>query len=158
MNEIELTSARDATAADIDTIVTLASLVIDELRDERGGSLLLFHDLGSVGQANTYRDCLEDAASSVVVGLIDGSVVGFGLARVVRSDHSQICMIDQLVVHPDARGIGVGAMILASVRRWGVEAGCQMIESQVLPGNRAAKNFFERVGMVTRKMQVSTEL
>ena len=67
-------------------------------------------------------------------------------------------MIEELVVHPRAQAIGVGSEILAQVRSWAIATSCQAIESQVLPGNRAAKNFFERVGMKTRKMRVSADL
>jgi GNAT superfamily N-acetyltransferase len=67
-------------------------------------------------------------------------------------------MIDELIVHPQAQAIGVGSEILAEVRRWATAHQCEALESQVLPGNRAAKNFFERVGMKTRKMRVSADL
>lgn len=158
MTTADIAGARQAGHEDLDAIVELATLVVAELADERGGASLLFHDLGSVGDRSTYQRALSLDEELLVVGTIDDIVVGYGLARQVRSSASLVCMIDELVVHPSARAIGVGAEVLASLREWAVGSGCQAIECHVLPGNRNAKNFFERVGMVTRKMQVSTRL
>lgn len=149
--------AREASEADSEVLVTLAEMARDEARPERGGELLLVHDnedLAAVAR-------LEQAAGTghlSVVGLIDDVVVGYALAQQHERGGIRSVMIDELFVHVEARGVGVGAAMLSEVQGWARAHGCDVIESQVLPGNRAAKNFFERVGMVTRKMQVSARL
>ena len=92
------------------------------------------------------------------MGSIDETVVGYALAEVRKTSSGQLCMIDELLVDPAARAVGVGSAMLESVLEWAIANDCQAIESQVLPGNRAAKNFFERLGMKTRKMRVSRDL
>lgn len=147
-----------AAGADLGCIVELALLGADELAGQRGGELLIFHDLGRVAEPDRYAAALGDSRSCLAVGLVDQVVVGYALAGLADETGHDICMIEELFVHANARGVGVGARLLAQVRWWGVKAGCKVLESHVLPGNRAAKNFFERVGMVTRKMRVSAEL
>ena len=154
----DLVSARSATAPDTATTAALAQQAAVTVRDERGGRWHLDHDHDTTAPQTRHDQAVEASDQHLVVGCIDGTVVGYGLAYLSATTDGQLCMIDELVVHPDAQGIGVGSEILAHVRTWAIAAGCQAIESQVLPGNRAAKNFFERVGMKTRKMRVSADL
>ena len=158
MTTDDIASARPAADSDLSCVLELARLAMDELGDQRGGELLLFRDLANIAEAGRYLTGLEEDRYLLVVGLLDGAVVGYALAAVSATAGHQLCMIEELFVHVEARGIGVGARLLTLIREWAERAGCRTIESHVLPGNRAAKNFFERVGMVTRKMQVSTNL
>ena len=158
MTSSDIASARPAIRSDLTGIVELAGLALDELGEERGGELLLFRDLTMAAEPGRYADALDQDRYMVAVGLIDEVVVGYAVADVSATAEHQLCMIEELFVQVEARGIGVGARLLGLIREWAVGAGCRTIESHVLPGNRAAKNFFERVGMVTRKMQVSTSL
>lgn len=154
----DLVSARAATASDTTITSELAQQALRTVRNERGGRWHLDHDRDPVPPAVRHEQAVEAIDRRLVVGCIDGTVVGYGLAYLSPTVDGQLCMIDELVVHPNAQAIGVGSEILAKVRSWAIDNGCQAIESQVLPGNRAAKNFFERVGMKTRKMRVSADL
>lgn len=149
-----LVTSRVAVDPDRSVIEALERLAEQELRDQRGGELLFDLDrpLIEPRDAAAGTDLLE------AVGLVDDVVVGFARCRVLVVGAQRVAMIDTLYVHPDARGIGVGAEMLGRVRRWASDRSCAHLESQVLPGNRDAKNFFERMGMVTRRMQVSTAL
>jgi ribosomal protein S18 acetylase RimI-like enzyme len=154
----DLVSARAATPADTMVTSALAQQAMVTVRDERGGRWHLDHDRDKTDPQARHTQAVEAADQQLVVGCIEGVVVGYGLAYLSPTTDGQLCMIDELVVHPRAQAIGVGSEILAHVRSWAVDRNCQAIESQVLPGNRAAKNFFERVGMKTRKMRVSADL
>jgi len=154
----DLVAARIATDADLDLLSDLATAEAERTRPERGGQWHLDHDHDRRVPAVVLADRLHRPDGHVVVGTIDGTVVGYATAYLSPTVDGSLCMIDELVVHPEARAIGVGSEILAAVRTWAIEHQCQAIESQVLPGNRAAKNFFERVGMKTRKMRVSAQL
>lgn len=154
----DLVTARPGTAADCATTATIAKQATATVRDERGGRWHLDHDVDGSEPLERHTASLTAPQHQLVVGCIDATVVGYGVAALSPTVDGQLCMIDELVVHPQAQGIGVGSEILAEIRQWAVENDCQAIESQVLPGNRAAKNFFERVGMKTRKMRVSADL
>lgn len=155
----DLVSARYATLDDLDTTVALINLEEGTLRDQRGGAWHLDHDRDTQSDRDRHHHALEAPDQQLLVGCIDGAVVAHALARLssTRRD-APLCMIDELIVHPQARGLGVGSALLEATRSWALAHGCLAIESQVLPGNRAAKNFFERVGMKTRKMRVSADL
>ena len=154
----DLVSARAAEAAECATTATIAKQAIETVRDERGGRWHLDHDGDATTPLERHSGAQSDPQQHLVVGCIDDTVVGYGMAYLSPTVDGTLCMIDELVVHPQAQAIGVGSEILAEIRRWAVSNSCQAIESQVLPGNRAAKNFFERVGMKTRKMRVSADL
>lgn len=155
---VDLVSARPATIADVQITAVLAEQASATVRPERGGRWHLDHDIDRTATAVRHGAAVSAPTQTLVVGCVDGVVVGYGLAALSPAVSGQICMIDELVVHPEAQAIGVGSDILEKVREWAVEHSCSAIESQVLPGNRAAKNFFERVGMKTRKMRVSADL
>ena len=148
-----MVTSRDAADGDRSVIDALGTLALDELRDQRGGLLLFDFD-----RADTGHVVQDEAAVYAVVGEIDRIVVGYGLCRVVGTGGLRVATLEDLYVHGEARGVGVGAAMLHRVRDWARGQGCTHLESQVLPGNRDAKNFFERMGMVTRRMQVSTSL
>ncbi len=130
-------------------IEKLRSQAIAEIRDQRGGALLL---------ATRTADESPEAGAVWFVGLIEQATVGFAQATVEQLGGERVAMIAELYVDPRTRQAGVAEALLAAVRNWAIEHRCTHIESQVLPGNREAKNFFERLGMVTRLMRVSAPL
>lgn len=154
----DLAAARPATDEDLEIIARLGQMAVAELETERGGALMLHHDLGEVGDGSRYQQALRGESERLIVGTVDEVVVGFGRAVIEASPTVSACLIEELYVHPDARGVGVAARMLTDLRGWAADRRCEFIESHVLPGNRAAKNFFERLGMVTRKMRVSVDL
>lgn len=150
----QLVSSRVVDAGDAPFIRTLSEAATAELRPERGGVMLFDVDRPLLAA----RDERAGDSLLVVVGLIDDVVVGFARCQIVTVGSRRVACVDDLFVHSEARGVGVGASMLGRIREWACENECSHLESQVLPGNREAKNFFERMGMVTRRMQVSTEL
>lgn len=150
--------ARLATAEDLTHVVALANAARTESETERGGHLLFDLTHASVGRVERYEAIMSNADQIAVAGCVGDAVVGYATARTERGTGELICVLDELFVHPNARTVGVGATLLAATQDWAAEQGCTYVESQVLPGNRAAKNFFERVGMVTRAMRVSAPL
>lgn len=154
----DLVTARSATGTDVARTVWLAEQQALTVREERGGRLHLEYDTLGYATHAAHAHAVDAADHLLVVGCIDGEVVGFARAELHPTVHAQLCMIEELIVHPSTRAIGVGSEILEAVRAWAIAQGCEAIESQVLPGNRAAKNFFERLGMKTRKMRVSADL
>ena len=62
--------------------------------------------------------------------------------------------LEDLYVEPEAREVGIGAALLDVLVQWALNAGCVGVDSVVLPGNRAAKNFFEAHGLIARSITV----
>jgi GNAT superfamily N-acetyltransferase len=152
-------SVRPATPDDRPIVVALVDEFVAEQRPLRGGEIWaavesprLGHDaVGAalVGAANGARD------HHVLLGCLDQSAVGVVIFRVdVVSTGARLAVIEVLYVHPDARQVGVGSLMLETVVDLARELGCTGVDATVLPGNRHAKNFFEMHGLVARAISV----
>ena len=154
-------SVRSATAADLDVVVALIEAVFFELGPERGGQVWLVTEARSGPVRSSVERDLGDATGQVnaIVAEIDGVVLGVAIARLMaRHDGSTAAYLGELVVTPDARGVGLGVALLDDCVAWAAAAGAEVIESTALPGQRATKNFFEAAGMKARLLTVSRSL
>ena len=147
-------TARPAAADDLGAVRALVSLAATEARPQRGGALLIDFDFGGVLDV----DISADDAVATFVGVLDDTVVGYLVLRRHVTNGVTVAMVEQLFVHPETRSVGVGATLLNCAAERGRQRSAVRLESHVLPGNRAAKNFFERMGLVTRKMRVSAPI
>jgi len=131
---------------DRSAIVRLGQLARSTVADQRGGASLL----------STSRPAADahDLATSVWCGLIGEAIVGYGLVT-VREARAEIT---EFFVEPDARGVGVGDLLLSSITAWSAAAGCSDLDASALPGDRATKNFFEAHRMTSRLLIVSRRL
>jgi GNAT superfamily N-acetyltransferase len=94
-----------------------------------------------------------------VVGTIDGTVVGYGVARLEPlHDGAVLGVVSDLYVEPEARGVGVGESMMTDLVAWCEARGCVGVDSLALPGDRATKNFFESFGLVARAIIVHRRL
>lgn len=152
-------SARFAAAGDLGVVAAMAEYAQDEVEESKGGPMYLRREARRPPVADSLSDAIDDPQQAVVVGALD--TVGVGYATVtteVLPDGARIAEIGEIFVLPDARGVGVGEVMLDAVMDWARTQGCTHLEGSVLPGNRAGKNFFERAAMVTRVLRVSTAL
>jgi RimJ/RimL family protein N-acetyltransferase len=93
----------------------------------------------------------DDLAAAVESGevLLAWSATGerLGAVRVATVNRrSRITAVQTLVVHPDARGRGVGATVLRIVARDAFARGVHRLESEVYGFNPAALRCFEAAG------------
>jgi GNAT superfamily N-acetyltransferase len=141
--------ARPATAADIDALSRLWQGAVDELDGQRGGDRLA-DVLTRTDVADYLTQALDDPDRLIVVGMIDD--IQLGLASVVcdPSRRAVVGNLELLYVDPAARQIGVAELMLEVVIAWCKRAGCVGIDAPALPGNRAAKTFFEGKGFLAR--------
>lgn len=152
-------SARVANATDLERLVGLAREMIDELRPTKGGEVWARTAGRAEPVVEALRAALADHDHLVVVGSVDESVVGYGVARFnVLRDAGRLGVIGDLFVEPDARGVGVGEAMMALLEDWCEEQGCFGVDSVALPGNRPTKNFFEGFGLVARAIVVHKTL
>lgn len=146
-------AARAATVDDVGRILELSRTMRSELAPQRGGDLwwrthdpVEHHEPGLRALLDYPDDC-------VVVGCIDDQVVGYAIARSRRlPDGTHLAAVGELYVEPDAREVGVGESIVGVVLAWAEARGCAGVDATALPGNRAAKNFFETHGFVARSI------
>jgi ribosomal protein S18 acetylase RimI-like enzyme len=131
-------AARPVVAADGPRVVELRRQAADGLASQRGGRLL--------SAERTQR-----TAPALVVGTLDGVVVGYGSAWINHVGEDNVLgVIDEVYVEPGARGVGVGEAILTALADRLTAAGCTGLDGTALPGDRQAKGFFERHGFTAR--------
>lgn len=146
-------SARTAAESDLARVVELAELLATELTPTRGGALWAVRDAPSAPLADHYAHRIADPDALVVVGLLDDQVIGFAVAVVEPlRDGTDLARIEDLFVEAGARAVGVGECLGDAVVAWARERGCRGVDAVALPGNRAAKNFFETHGFVARSI------
>jgi ribosomal protein S18 acetylase RimI-like enzyme len=145
--------ARAADVDDIGEIALLAHLMLDELEPTRGGAVWARRERRDGPYETAYGTLLERDDTFVVVGTVHDVVVGFGVVMLESlRDGGVLGVITDLFVHPDARSIGVGEAMVGQLVAFCSEHHCIGIDALVLPGHRAAKNFFEESGFTARAL------
>jgi ribosomal protein S18 acetylase RimI-like enzyme len=151
--------ARGAIPSDIPVLVELARALRAEMRQQRGGALWETREARAEPHAEVLAALIGRDDASVVVGTIDGAIVGFGTVEVeYLRDGSRLGVIGDLYVEPEARSVGVGESIADEIIAFCRGARCVGIDAFALPGARAAKNFFERAGFTARALVMHHKL
>jgi GNAT superfamily N-acetyltransferase len=130
----------------------LADELIASVVGQRGGSQLMADALpiGSEGAGpEAITRLLADDRARVVVGSLDQVIVGFATCQ-MDERHPPVGRLGACYVEPDARGVGVGRLLLDATVSWLEEHGCEGVDGVALPGDREAKNFYEAAGFKAR--------
>jgi GNAT superfamily N-acetyltransferase len=102
---------------------------------------------------------LTDPDHCVLVGTLDGTVMGYGIAHVeVLHDGGRLGVVDDLYTEPECRELGIGELTMQALVDWCAAQGCFGVDSLALPGDRHTKNFFESFGLVARAIIVHRSL
>ncbi len=149
-------AVRAATTYDEEALAALTAAWRAERRGRRGGSLL--EEPPWVGRGGPLPG--EDAGEQVLlVATLDEVVVGFATGRFEdggageRRGVLEVCFVE-----PQARGVGLGRLLLDAVVTWCTAAGCSGVDGDALPGDREAKSFFEAAGFKARRLTMYREL
>ncbi|HUR19075.1 MAG TPA: GNAT family N-acetyltransferase [Acidimicrobiales bacterium] len=145
-------SARHATLADLPELVRLSRQATAELGDQdRGGAVFAAREARPEPVEEGLRRAVEEADLIAVAGTVDDVIVGMASGRLEKLRDGRILgVLDDLYVHPDARGIGVGEAMMNELLAWFGNSGCTGVDAVALPGMRATKNFFEECGFTAR--------
>lgn len=102
----------------------------------------------------------DDAVHGVIARDDAGAAVGFVHWLTHPSTWSQgpYCYLEDLFVHPDARGSGTGAALIEHVRAWAEESGCDKVYWLTQRGNDTARRLYDRVAEDTGFMHYEIEL
>jgi GNAT superfamily N-acetyltransferase len=149
---------RPATDRDLAELERLVLRSRDHLAAEKGGGVFLSREARSdpVGAALSAEVSADD--SVVLVGCLGDVVTAYATAAVERTASGPLAVVRDLYVEPEARGVGLGRLLMEHLVTWATEEGCAGIDAEALPGDRATKNFFEGFGLVARKITVHRDL
>jgi GNAT superfamily N-acetyltransferase len=150
---------RPATADDLERLAELAAAAVLELRSGRGGEVWSRAEARRPPYAERFGEELASSDHRVLVGTLDGTVLGYGVARLERlRDGGLLGVVTDLYVEPAARAVGIGELTMEELVEWCRDQGCFGVDSLALPGDRHTKNFFESFGLVARAIVVHRSL
>ena len=148
-----------ATVADVPRLAELAARAVDELRPGRGGEVWARTQARRPPMEAGFTAQVASPVHRVLVGELDGAVLAYGVVRIDDlADGGRIGVVTDLYVEAEARGVGLGELLMGDLVAWCTEAGCIGVDSIALPGDRATKNFFESFGLVARAIIVHRAL
>ena len=143
--------ARVATDADIPHLARLAGELRAHLLGERGGALWATREARPEPLEPAFSALLARDDATILVGTLDDHVVGYGVVQIeVLRDGARLGVIDEIYVEAEARAVGVGELLVERLVAYCTDAGCIGVDAAALPGDRQAKNFFERAGFTAR--------
>jgi ribosomal protein S18 acetylase RimI-like enzyme len=143
--------ARAATHADLARITRLAGELRTHLLGERGGALWAAREARPEPLEPAFAVLLARDDATIIVGTLDEHVVGYGVVQIeTLHDGARLGVIDEIYVEDEARAVGVGELLVERLVAYCTEAGCIGVDAAALPGDRQAKNFFERAGFTAR--------
>jgi len=103
-----------------------------------------------------FVDLLGREDATVIVGEIDGTVLGFLVTveepLLAPFDNRHVGVIRLIFSDHGARGVGVGAAMLDVAMEVLAHRGIDLYDAKVSPGHRMAKNFFESNGFKARSI------
>jgi ribosomal protein S18 acetylase RimI-like enzyme len=146
--------ARPARREDAERCAELCRRALDELQQQRGGSLFARRETGAVAKALLRPGGLAALTAMprrhVLVGTIDGAVVGLAVGHVDDVGEANLGVVDGCYVEPEACGVGLGRALLDALAGLFASSACRGIDAGALPGDRRTKNFFEAAGFKAR--------
>ena len=152
-------SVRSATEDDLAFVASSHRLAHVAIQDARGGELETLLNGRQEPIEDSWSLYLSAGEQALLIGELDGVSVGYcALEHLQLVDQTSIAMISELWVHPDARGVGVGAALMHHIEATAHEWGARGLDSRALPGDRTTKNFFESFGLVARSIHVHRTL
>lgn len=138
-------SARPAVNADVSRLVSLYKDMETE-QTTRKPIWALTDGLDERFDLSLFR-AIEADDSFVLAGEIDDATVGFIWATIeptlTRAGGMRIGRMRLIYTEPEARGVGVGHIMLDEMMNLLRQHGIHDFDAPVGPGQRAAKNFFE---------------
>ncbi len=151
--------ARPATRHDLDAVATLARAAIEELTPLRGGAVWRAQQARREPLEAALATLLEEPGARVLVGTLDGEILGYAVARIEVLDGGVLLgVVEDLYVDPEARSVGLGEALVEDLTGWCRQRSCVGMDAIALPGQRSTKNFFEGAGFTARKLVMHRSL
>lgn len=153
---------RPAEPGDAAVCAELCQKGFTEAQERRGGAILVRREADLAGTAllrpGGLQRLISDPSRLVIVGTIDGAVVGLLVARLDDVRGTALGVVELCYVEPEARGVGVGRALLDAVESWATSRGCRGLDVPALPGDRAAKQLLEAAGFQARALVMHRRL
>jgi GNAT superfamily N-acetyltransferase len=139
----------------------------NQIRDAKPGDaprlVELIHQLGHEIDERTVRKnlaALKIAGETPLVAMLDKNVVGLcGISRrIVIHRPAPLGRITALVVAEDARGHGIGRLLVAAAEDWMRKGGCKLVEVTSNDRRAEAHAFYRHMGYERRSIRFFKKL
>jgi GNAT superfamily N-acetyltransferase len=150
---VDVETVRAATDGDATRLVELAGQMVTVMSRQRGAAQVATSGWGDPLPDHLARWLPGSATGGHLawMGSLEGVPCGFALAHVEEWDgEGRRGFLDALFVEPDARGVGLGRLLLEACLEWMSAQGCAGVDGAAFPGDRSAKNFYEGAGFKAR--------
>jgi GNAT superfamily N-acetyltransferase len=155
-------SVRVASGDDHSRLVQLCAELVAGVTSQRGGPLLIdpaLDEPSGTALAGRLSLLLDRSDSLVLVGTLETVVVGLAVSVTEEiAGHGRRGTLGACYVEPAARGVGVGRLLLDRSMAWFGQQGCTGVDGSALPGDRAAKSFYESAGFRARLLVMHRDL
>ena len=142
-------AARPPREDEIPRLAELHRLAVAAAAPERGGEVFAARETAGEPLEDWLRSRWHDGG--VWAGTIDDFAVGYAVATVEEARANvRLARVEALFVEEGARGVGVGAALMAVILEWARSKQCTGVDAWALPGDRHTKNFFEGSGFSAR--------
>jgi len=105
-----------------------------------------------------FKALLKDKEKPILIAeSAQGEVLGYAMCAVKRVRGIPVMVerdflwVDDLCVDENARGQGIGELLMEAVTSLARERGIEKIELNVVERNEGARKFYERLGYVTQR-------
>ena len=150
---------RPAVPDDVERLARLTAEAVSEQIEGRGGRVWSQREARGVPAHASLAEAVTDPGQLVLAGTIDDTIIGYAVARTeTLADGTLLGVVTDIFVEPEARGVGVGEVLVEEVLAWCGAQGCVGVDALALPGNRETKNFFETFGFKARALVVHRSL
>jgi ribosomal protein S18 acetylase RimI-like enzyme len=124
---------------------------------------------GSMGELDrvsstveNFRDALSGGDPAIHTFLVERNSKPVGMAIFFLTFSTwrgnRGVYLQDIYLHPDARGTGTGKKLLAKVVAWAVDRGVDHLRLSVDSGNRSAQAFYESIGMMNCSEELTYQI
>ena len=130
---------RPARIRDIEVLVSLLEVLFCIEED------FIFNE---TRQLNGLKLLINDERSTVLVAEIREKIIGMctGQRVISTAEGGPAILVEDVVVDPGYRGMGIGRKLLESIFRWAEENSASRLQLLADRKNRAALDFYEKTG------------
>lgn len=152
-------TTRPATSDDLVVLEELYALSRAGISGERGAEIDTAFRGRTGDLVESFRADMNAPDTWVLVGSVDDVVLSYAVVTLLRPNgFGPLIEVSDLFVMEPARGVGIGAALMAEVNAIAERLNCVGVTARALPGDRSTKNFFESLGMVARSIEVYRDL
>lgn len=156
-----MSASRRAAPPDAEAVARLAKLAREDLLARRGGAALLAEPAYGAACGEGAVSFLAEPTSAVWIGSWAGADVGYAVASSIQAPpegplgiqaqpEGPLGIVRCIWVEPEARGLGVGELLMAAAVEWLRRGGVTAIDAPALPGDRSGKRLLEMGGFQAR--------